>query len=325
MNQVNRGDLFWIVADETRGSFPGVPHPHVVVQEDVFNHSRISTVVVCALSSNPNKAREPGNVLLEPGEGGLARQSVVIATQVSCVPKARLGAYIGSLSSDRVDQVVEGLRFVQRSFQRDGAQVSVAPEPTTVLLGDVLWRGRDPVTFEHGQIEHSMEQCRVSELIDSFSMQGCVLSTLEGRPYRVDYLVRCDRAWNTRSVSVRTTHGLVHQSLELERDAAGAWRRDGERLAGLDGVVDVDLGITPATNTLPIRRLSLEPGDEAEVDALWVGFPSLELERLSQRYRRESDGAYRYESGGGDFSVALDVDARGIVVRYGDLWERVLP
>src|SRR5687768_16620259 len=89
--EVSRGDIFWIAPDEARGSVPGVPHPHVVVQEDVFNRSRIGTVIVCALSSNLRKASEPGNVLLEPGEAGLARQSVVVASQVSCVYKSRLG------------------------------------------------------------------------------------------------------------------------------------------------------------------------------------------------------------------------------------------
>lgn len=113
---VNRGDIFWIAPDEARGSIPGAPHPHVVVQEDVFNHSRISTVIVCALSSSLRKASEPGNVLLEPGEGSLERQSVVVASQVSCVYKSRLGAYIGLLSQERVDQVVAGLRFVQTAF-----------------------------------------------------------------------------------------------------------------------------------------------------------------------------------------------------------------
>ena len=117
---VNRGDIFWVATDETRGSVPGAPHPHVVVQEDVFNHSRISTVIVCSLSSNPRKASEPGNVLLEPGEGGLEHQSVVVASQISCVYKSRLGAHIGSLSQARVDQIVSGLRFVQGAFHRRG-------------------------------------------------------------------------------------------------------------------------------------------------------------------------------------------------------------
>ncbi|KAF1716499.1 PemK family transcriptional regulator [Pseudoxanthomonas yeongjuensis] len=117
---VNRGDIFWIAADETRGSVPGAPHPHVVVQEDVFNHSRINTVIVCSLSSNLRKASEPGNVLLGPGEGGLEHQSVAVASQISCVYKSRLGAHIGSLSQARVDQIVAGLCFVQGVFHRRG-------------------------------------------------------------------------------------------------------------------------------------------------------------------------------------------------------------
>ena len=95
-----------------------MPHPHVVVQDDVFNHSRIATVVVCALTSNLKRASEPGNVLLEIGEGGLRKQSVVIASQVSSVDKSDLGERIGSLSSERVDQVVASMRFLQASYFR---------------------------------------------------------------------------------------------------------------------------------------------------------------------------------------------------------------
>lgn len=113
---VHRGDLFWIDSDASRGSIPGHAHPHVVVQEDVFNHSRIGTVIVCALTSNLHRAVEPGNVLLELGEAGLIKQSVVVVSQVSCVYKHRLGAYIGRLSSERVEQILSGMRFQQAAF-----------------------------------------------------------------------------------------------------------------------------------------------------------------------------------------------------------------
>lgn len=115
---VYRGDLFWIDSDESRGSIPGITHPHVVVSEDVFNHSRISTVVVCALTSNLGRAKEPGNVLLDPGEGNLAKQSVVIVSQIASVYKSRLGERIGALAAERVDQILDGLRFQQASFFR---------------------------------------------------------------------------------------------------------------------------------------------------------------------------------------------------------------
>jgi mRNA interferase MazF len=88
----------------------------VVVQDDVFNHSRITTVVVCALTSNLHRATEPGNVLLEVGEGNLTRQSVVVVSQISSVEKTRLGEQIGSLSDARVEQILAGLHFQQVSF-----------------------------------------------------------------------------------------------------------------------------------------------------------------------------------------------------------------
>ncbi len=110
--EIHRGDLFWVAPDDASGH----PHPHVVVQDDVFNHSRITTVVVCATTSNLHKASEPGNVLLELGEGDLPKQSVVIVSQISSIEKSRLGERIGSLSDARVEQILAGLRFLQRSF-----------------------------------------------------------------------------------------------------------------------------------------------------------------------------------------------------------------
>jgi mRNA interferase MazF len=113
---ISRGDIYWVEPDGSQGSVPGVPHPHVVVQDDLFNRSRIHTVVVCALTSNLRRAQEPGNVLLEPGEGNLTRQSVVVVSQVSSILKTQLGALIGTLSEERVEQILAGIRFQQRAF-----------------------------------------------------------------------------------------------------------------------------------------------------------------------------------------------------------------
>lgn len=116
--RINRGDVFWVEPDDSRGPVPSYSHPHVVVQDDVFNHSRITAVVVCALTSNLHRASEPGNVLLEVGEGNLPKQSVVVVSQVSSVDKVRLGERIGALSDARVEQILAGLRFQQVSFFR---------------------------------------------------------------------------------------------------------------------------------------------------------------------------------------------------------------
>jgi len=113
---IQRGDIFWVVSDESRGSIPAIPHPYVVIQDDVFNRSRIHTVVICALTSNLKRASEPGNVLLDVGEGNLPKQSVLVVSQVSSVEKTQLGEYIGTLSDERVEQILAGMRFQQASF-----------------------------------------------------------------------------------------------------------------------------------------------------------------------------------------------------------------
>jgi|SRR5208283_2305876 len=109
---IRQGDIFWIELDEPSGSNPGYTHPHVVVQNDVFNRSRINTVIVCALTSNLKRAATPGNVLLEPGEANLAKQSVVIGSQLFTVDKTDLRDLIGTLSMKRVRQIVHGIKLV---------------------------------------------------------------------------------------------------------------------------------------------------------------------------------------------------------------------
>lgn len=113
---INRGDVFWVTSEDTGGSAASPAHPHVVVQDDVFNHSRVTTVIVCALTSNLHKATEPGNVMLDRGEANLPQQSVVVVSQIASVDKARLGERIGTLSGPRVEQILDGLRFQQRAF-----------------------------------------------------------------------------------------------------------------------------------------------------------------------------------------------------------------
>jgi mRNA interferase MazF len=113
---VNQGDIYWLQLEEERGALPDIRHPYVVVQEDIFNHSRIHTVVVCALTSNLKRATFPGNVLLEVDEANLPTQSIVEVSKVSTVDKAQLGEYIGSLSEQRIHQILAGMRFLHVSF-----------------------------------------------------------------------------------------------------------------------------------------------------------------------------------------------------------------
>ena len=109
---INQGDIFWVDLGEPSGSEPAYRHPHLVVQNNVFNRSRIDTVVVCSLTSNIQRAESPGNVLLEKGEANLPKPSVVNITQIFTVNKRDLMEKIGSLSCNRTAQVLQGIELL---------------------------------------------------------------------------------------------------------------------------------------------------------------------------------------------------------------------
>ena len=109
---INQGEVYWVDLGEPSGSEPGYRHPHVVIQNNLFNHSRINTVVVCALTTNLRRADAPGNVLLEKGEANLPRQSVVNVSQIFTVDKMDLVEMIGVLSRRRMRQILDGVSLL---------------------------------------------------------------------------------------------------------------------------------------------------------------------------------------------------------------------
>jgi mRNA interferase MazF len=109
---IRQGDIFWIDLGAPVGSEPGYRHPHVIIQNNLFNQSLINTVVVCALTSNLKRATAPGNVLLDKGEANLPKQSVINISQLFTVNKNDLSEKIGSLSRERFNQVYEGIKLL---------------------------------------------------------------------------------------------------------------------------------------------------------------------------------------------------------------------
>jgi len=109
---IRQGDIFWVDLETPSGSAPGYRHPHVVVQNNLFNQSKINTVVVCALTSNLKRAGAPGNVLLAKGEANLRKASVVNISQLVTVDKSDLTEKIGTLSPSRVDQITDGIKLL---------------------------------------------------------------------------------------------------------------------------------------------------------------------------------------------------------------------
>lgn len=109
---VKQGDIFWLELPPPSGSGPCYRHPHVVIQNNVFNSSKINTVVVCSLTSNLNRALSPGNVTLRKGEANIPQKSVINITQLFTVNKSDLKQKIGTLSAKKIDEIITGIKLL---------------------------------------------------------------------------------------------------------------------------------------------------------------------------------------------------------------------
>jgi mRNA interferase MazF len=109
---IKQGDVFWVDLGKPSGSEPGYRHPHLVIQNNVFNRSRINTVVVCSLTSNLQRAHSPGNVMLNKGEANLTKQSVINITQIFTVDKGDLAEKMGTITGERMAQVLQGIELL---------------------------------------------------------------------------------------------------------------------------------------------------------------------------------------------------------------------
>ena len=157
---------------------------------------------------------------------------------------------------------------------------------------------------------------------------GMVLGVSDELPFRLAYEVRCDAYWRVRAARV----GVPGEPPEVElfSDGEGNWRgSDGRTLSYLDGCRYIDISETPFTNTLPIRRLGLAPGESAEISVAY--FDGIELQPWPepQRYtcleKGDVGGLYRFLSLDGGFTADLTVDQDGLVVDYPGLFKRALP
>lgn len=171
---------------------------------------------------------------------------------------------------------------------------------------------------------NSLEYAIAQPSAVGLELAGTIVAIHNESPLEVYYRIECDADWRTRTVSIEQRLGLQQSSLYLAADTVSMWSdQRGGLIETLTGCLDVDLELTPITNTLPVNRLNLAIGQVEEIAVAWIRFPSLEIVHARQSYERLSDRTYRYRSLGSGFTADIDVDEIGLTVRYEGIWERV--
>ena len=183
------------------------------------------------------------------------------------------------------------------------------------------------------------ETAKLDALDDGWKLSGTSVFQSEEGHVELNYAVLCTPAWHTKSAQIAGTIGGHRMAVSVSVSPERKWYWNGSECRAVEGCIDIDLGFTPATNLLPIRRLALAVGEQADVRAAWLpfppSFPKFELERpelegppfevLRQVYRREAENVYHYESDGGAFVKTLEVNATGFVTHYPGFWKTAEP
>ena len=185
---------------------------------------------------------------------------------------------------------------------------------------EAMWSAWDAPGLEH---------LRLTMHNGGVTANGIVIGVTEGRPFSVAYDVRCDADWRVRAVRAGVP-GSQRTAVDVLSDGEGNWTTSDRRaLPELRGCIDVDISVTPFTNTLPIRRLGLAPKESAELSVAYIEGTELQTRPEPQRYicleKSDEGGLYRFLSLDGGFTADLPVDAEGLVLDYPGLCKRILP
>lgn len=173
-----------------------------------------------------------------------------------------------------------------------------------------------------GESHLSLEKCQVIEKEQSFHCRGEIVGNKNNQIYGVDYQLVADDKWKIRFFSIECKQGHKNYSLHAHK-INELWVIDECEHPELNDCFDIDISVTPFTNTLPINRLKLEVGEQKEISVLYINPLEERFTPLIQQYERVSEDTYLYRNLGTEFESEIIVDKNGFVLEYPKLYQRI--
>ena len=178
---------------------------------------------------------------------------------------------------------------------------------------NLLWRGRE---------YYSLENCLANIKADGITVNSTIIGYYEEKIYRAEYIIKTNKLWETIYFEINSWHDNKTQLLKFNGDGKGNWTSNGETADEFAGCIDVDIPLTPFTNTLPIKRLNLSKGQSQEIKVIYCDILAENVKAVSQKHTCISDTFYDYENVPNDFEATIQVDNLGFVVNYPSLFVR---
>jgi hypothetical protein len=178
---------------------------------------------------------------------------------------------------------------------------------------NLLWTGRE---------YHSLENCLVNTTDSGSEITSIIIGKYGKKIYRVEYKIKTNKEWEALLLEIKSQHGNTREHFTFQSDGKGNWTTNGQPANQFKDCIDVDIPLTPFTNTLPIKRLNLKQNEERQIKVLYFDLLENTIKPVRQKYIRLSDTEYHYENIPNDFDAKITVDEHGFVVDYPSLFER---
>lgn len=178
---------------------------------------------------------------------------------------------------------------------------------------NLIWTGRE---------YYSLENCLINITAIGSEIASTIIGSYEEKIYRVEYRIKTNQNWETVFFEIDSRHSNQNQLIRFEGDGKGNWKSNGKKADQFKGCIDVDIPLTPFTNTLPIRRLNLSQNQTQEIQVIYCDLLEQQIKPVYQRYICLSNTEYHYENVPNDFNATIQVDESGFVVDYPSLFVR---
>jgi uncharacterized protein len=178
---------------------------------------------------------------------------------------------------------------------------------------NILWTGRE---------YYSLENCLIDESASGVEISSTIVGHYEEKIYKVEYHIKTNAHWETIFFEIISRHSNQTETISYESDGKGNWKKAGQPQSPFNGCIDIDIPLTPFTNTLPIRRLQLQSHQTREIQVLYCDLLQRQIMPVRQQYTCLSATEYHYENVPNDFEANIQVDGAGFVVDYPALFVR---
>ncbi|RPE13655.1 hypothetical protein EGT74_09115 [Chitinophaga lutea] len=168
-----------------------------------------------------------------------------------------------------------------------------------------------------------MEYCNIETTDTDIRIDGTIVGVADDLPLSVTYDIVTDSAWRVASLEMAIEQGGECTWISIQRDPDGKWTQSGHARPEWADCIDIDISLTPFTNTLPINRLRPGPTERTRLDVLYINVLKGEIKPVEQHYTRLSENVYLYEGVVRDFKAELTVDEDGVVTTYPELFTRL--